>query len=436
MELTSSCPLAGRTAPSRQDRLECLADSSARSCRSSQTPMRHPRPRRAVQDVQSPVQDVHLPRPADCARPQAQGRRAARRPRARPAARPAGRYGSPARRRSAARSRTSFEPGAHVLGALSRSLNLSPRAARCAQLTFPLLQTPDSTAYARPSTTLSSVLSLVRNFVEQPPVPLAGPGHPPPSGPFLSPGGGRAELHYISAHAFSDLTFSVADEHVAAYSGDVGFRQVSADPALPAFFVQTPSLMYGTTAPSGRQLYAAACAALAPGAPQQLVEMCVGPSSPTLRSSSGSAAPLTQLTRARSFVSQTQPAFPILDMQSFPSTDPAVAAQAGVSYGLLTSLLAHSTCYVRPSPSRRARRASLTPLPRRTGPRDPPRAQAPLAPSSPLARRRVPQAYFADPTASASGTRESPAAQPRAEPLGDGTSASASSSTPRRRPPC
>ncbi|GAA5847822.1 hypothetical protein JCM9279_006649 [Rhodotorula babjevae] len=177
----------------------------------------------------------------------------------------------------------------------------------------------DSFAYARPSTTLSSVLSLVRNFVEQAPLPLAGPGQPPPTGPFLSPGGGRAELHYISAHAFSDLTFSVADEHVAAYSGDVGFRQVSADPALPAFFVQTPSLMYGTTAPSGRQLYEAACAALAPGAPQQLVEI---------------------------FISQTQPAFPILDLHSFPSSDPAAAAQAGVSYGLLTSLLAHSTCYV------------------------------------------------------------------------------------------
>ncbi|GAA5934490.1 hypothetical protein JCM3775_000370 [Rhodotorula graminis] len=177
----------------------------------------------------------------------------------------------------------------------------------------------DSIVYTRPSTTLSSVLSLVRNFVEQPPSLLAGHGQPPPSGPFLSPGGGRAELHYISAHAFSDLTFSVAEEHVAAYPGDVGFRQVSADPVLPAFFVQTPSLMYGTTAPSGRQLYEAACAVLAPGAPQQLVEI---------------------------FISQTQPALPILDLQSFPSSDPAAAAQAGVSYGLLTSLLAHSTCYV------------------------------------------------------------------------------------------
>ncbi|TNY19119.1 co-activator of area [Rhodotorula diobovata] len=77
--------------------------------------------------------------------------------------------------------------------------------------------------------------------------------------------------------------------------------------------------MYGTTAPAGRHLFEAACAVLAPDAPQRLVEI---------------------------FIRQTQPALPILDLQSFPSADPARAAQAGASYGLLTSLLAHSTSYV------------------------------------------------------------------------------------------
>lgn len=69
------------------------------------------------------------------------------------------------------------------------------------------------------------------------------------------------------------------------------------------------------------------------------------------RSVSGLASFLTlsDLTfrATRSYLRQTQPAFPILDTAQFSSSDPAQLATNGVSYGLLTSLLAHSTCYVR-----------------------------------------------------------------------------------------
>ncbi|GAA6052479.1 hypothetical protein JCM3770_001132 [Rhodotorula araucariae] len=209
------------------------------------------------------------------------------------------------------------QDAAQGLSLLSQSVSRSPLVQ--------LFAMERETSRARPSSylssdkgasdTLDSVLSLVRNLAEQP-MPSRG-GHP--SGPFLSPGGGRAELHYTSAYAFSDLTFAVADEHVATHPADVAFRQVSDDPLLPAFFVQTPSLMYGTAAPAGRQLFEAACAALAPDAPQRLIEI---------------------------FLHQTQPAMPVLDLHFFPSSDPAQVARAGISYGLLTSMLAHSTCYV------------------------------------------------------------------------------------------
>ncbi|BGP18809.1 hypothetical protein JCM10213v2_006889 [Rhodosporidiobolus nylandii] len=135
----------------------------------------------------------------------------------------------------------------------------------------------------------------------------------------LSPGGGRTELHFISSDAFSTLTFSIADLHNASYPGDVTFRQLSNDAAAPVFFVQTPALMYGTAAPSGERLWQAACAMLGPEVPKRLIEL---------------------------YLRQSQPAFPILDEQQFSSSEPSTLVSFGVSFGLLTSLLAHSTCYV------------------------------------------------------------------------------------------
>ncbi|GAA5836530.1 hypothetical protein JCM11251_007103 [Rhodosporidiobolus azoricus] len=130
---------------------------------------------------------------------------------------------------------------------------------------------------------------------------------------------GQNALHYISTQAFSDLTFAVEDEHSAKYPGDVSFQQVSNDAATPVFFVSTPSLMYGTAAPAGQRLWQAACGVLAADAPARLIEL---------------------------YLRQTQPAFPILDQAQFSSSDPSQLAANGVSYGLLASLLAHSTCYV------------------------------------------------------------------------------------------
>ncbi|GAA6001852.1 fungal specific transcription factor domain-containing protein [Rhodotorula paludigena] len=171
-----------------------------------------------------------------------------------------------------------------------------------------------NTSARQSSDTLQSVLSLVQQL-SVPPKPHVFPADP--TGPSLAPEDGRAELHYISSHAFSDTTFSVADEHVATHPGDVSFRQVSNDHDLPVFFVQTPSLMYGTAAPAARRLYDAALSALTPDAPQRLVEI---------------------------YLRQTQPALPILDDQA--TSDIASLQQRGISYGVLTSLLAHSTSYV------------------------------------------------------------------------------------------
>jgi len=89
----------------------------------------------------------------------------------------------------------------------------------------------------------------------------------------LLPSPAAGELHYINSRAFSDTTFSVDDNHVPAHPADLAFRQVSSDPAEPVFFVSTPSLMYGTVAPTGLKLWEAVCGVLAVDAPQRLVDL-------------------------------------------------------------------------------------------------------------------------------------------------------------------
>ncbi|GAA5927420.1 hypothetical protein JCM10213_003464 [Rhodosporidiobolus nylandii] len=167
------------------------------------------------------------------------------------------------------------------------------------------------------SSSSESLLSLIR-LARAPALPVA-PSFETALEERLSPGGGRTELHFISSDAFSTLTFSIADLHNASYPGDVTFRQLSNDAAAPVFFVQTPALMYGTAAPSGERLWQAACAMLGPEVPKRLIEL---------------------------YLRQSQPAFPILDEQQFSSSEPSTLVSFGVSFGLLTSLLAHSTCYV------------------------------------------------------------------------------------------
>ena len=68
------------------------------------------------------------------------------------------------------------------------------------------------------------------------------------------------------------MTFSVDDSHLPTHPADISFRQVSADPAEPVFFVSTPSLMYGTVAPTAHKLWDAVCAVLAVDGPQRPIE--------------------------------------------------------------------------------------------------------------------------------------------------------------------
>ncbi|GAA5854884.1 hypothetical protein JCM8547_004109 [Rhodosporidiobolus lusitaniae] len=167
-----------------------------------------------------------------------------------------------------------------------------------------------------PAASSDTLLSLIR-IARKPRLPTPPLDEASASESRLSPGGGRVELSYLSTNAFSDSTFSVEEEHASSYPGDVGFRQVSNDPSFPVFFVETPSLMYGTAAPAGERLWRAAVAVLTPDAPAELVRL---------------------------YLAQTQPAFPVLE--EFHTTDPAALAASGVSFGVLTSLLAHSTAYV------------------------------------------------------------------------------------------
>ncbi|GAA5903178.1 hypothetical protein JCM6882_006986 [Rhodosporidiobolus microsporus] len=165
----------------------------------------------------------------------------------------------------------------------------------------------------------AALLSLIRTAKSNPDKRTPSPSSASAPEVILARTDGHNALHYISTQAFSDLTFSVEDEHSAVHPGDVAFRQVSTDAAMPVFFVSTPSLMYGTAAPAGQRLWQTACGVLAADAPARLIEL---------------------------YLRQTQPAFPVLDQAQFSSPDPAGLVASGVSYGLLASLLAHSTCYV------------------------------------------------------------------------------------------
>ncbi|KAJ8296230.1 hypothetical protein OF846_000631 [Rhodotorula toruloides] len=169
------------------------------------------------------------------------------------------------------------------------------------------------TQASRPSSS-TAVLSQIRAALLPPPLP---PGST--SDELLSSTNGAAELNYVNSHAFSSQSFSKEQFHSSGWPGDVAFRQVSSDDAFPVHFVQVPTLMYGTAAPESSRVWQGACAALAPDAPPRLIEI---------------------------YLKRSQPANPILDETKFTTSDPASLAEAGVSYGLLTSLLAHSTCYV------------------------------------------------------------------------------------------
>lgn len=176
------------------------------------------------------------------------------------------------------------------------------------------------------------MLSQIRAALLPPPLP---PGST--SDELLSSTNGAAELNYVNSHAFSSQSFSKEQFHSSGWPGDVAFRQVSSDDAFPVHFVQVPTLMYGTAAPESSRVWQGACAALAPDAPPRLIEMCVPLASFGLA--------LAELC-THSYLKRSQPANPILDETKFTTSDPASLAEAGVSYGLLTSLLAHSTCYV------------------------------------------------------------------------------------------
>ncbi|BGP22485.1 hypothetical protein JCM10295v2_001364 [Rhodotorula toruloides] len=180
-----------------------------------------------------------------------------------------------------------------------------------------LLSQANSSSSQHPAFRSSSstvVLAQIRAALQAPPLP---PGST--SDELLLSTNGAAELNYVSSHAFLSQSFSKEDAHSSDWPGDVAFRQVSSDGDFPVHFVQVPTLMYGTAAPESSQVWQGACAALAPDAPPRLIDI---------------------------YLKRSQPANPILDDTKFTSSDPASLAEAGVSYGLLTSLLAHSTCYV------------------------------------------------------------------------------------------
>ncbi|TKA53416.1 hypothetical protein B0A53_04402 [Rhodotorula sp. CCFEE 5036] len=163
---------------------------------------------------------------------------------------------------------------------------------------------------------VSSVLDLVRTSREPP--NETDDRHATQSDLFVPANTDCAEQSYISSTAFSDLTFSVEDSHESRFPGDVGFRQVSNDPAMPVFFISPPTLMYGYLAPESQRLWQSACSVLGPGAPRRLIEI---------------------------YLSRSQPALPVLGMQTFAQTEPTDLAAKGVSYALLTSLIAHATSY-------------------------------------------------------------------------------------------
>ncbi|GAA5993157.1 hypothetical protein JCM10908_001316 [Rhodotorula pacifica] len=175
-----------------------------------------------------------------------------------------------------------------------------------------------SSSSTSPFSLVSSVLDLVRTGRETP--RATGANLDAPLSDLFGPANNDgAEQTYVSSTAFSDLTFSVAETHESRFPGDVGFRQVSSDPAMPVFFISPPTLMYGFLAPESQRLWQSACSVLGPGAPQRLIEI---------------------------YLSRSQPALPVLSMQTFAQTDPTDLAAKGVSYALLTSLIAHATSYI------------------------------------------------------------------------------------------
>lgn len=83
-------------------------------------------------------------------------------------------------------------------------------------------------------------------------------------------------------------------------------------------------------------------------------------------------------------------------MQTFAQTEPTDLAAKGVSYALLTSLIAHATSYASRVHNTRSLVYCVADVSIPTGLRDPLRAQAPMASGDPPAGRRVPQAVVSD----------------------------------------
>ncbi|GAA5917658.1 hypothetical protein JCM5296_005673 [Sporobolomyces johnsonii] len=133
--------------------------------------------------------------------------------------------------------------------------------------------------------------------------------------------GAFADLLILDANPLDDVTvldrpedhlLAVMKEGKVAASSLPGLKQEKDD--------WTPSLMYGTAAPAGEKLWQSACAVLPPDAPHKTVSI---------------------------FLQQTYPAFPVLDKSSIErALSGSSLPSEEVSYGLLTSLIAHSTCYV------------------------------------------------------------------------------------------
>lgn len=124
---------------------------------------------------------------------------------------------------------------------------------------------------------------------------------------------GTEEWQYVHAAPFSNWTLATSDPD------GTSFRQVSRDPADPAFFCRNPSLVYGATGVDPSTYWKQSCEIVAPHLPAELVEIVLA---------------------------RTLPAFPLADVatvrQALANVD-----TPGVSHlGLLVSMLAHVTTYV------------------------------------------------------------------------------------------
>ncbi len=124
---------------------------------------------------------------------------------------------------------------------------------------------------------------------------------------------GTEEWQYVHAAPFSNWTLATSDPAGAS------FRQVSRDPAEPAFFCRNPSLVYGATGIDPASYWKQSCEIVAPLLPAELVEIVLA---------------------------RTLPAFPLADVATVRQALSQVDTPGASQVGLLTSMLAHVTTYV------------------------------------------------------------------------------------------